>query len=140
MYVVISQNKWMLWSYFPALTMFEFINQYHLFLSEQPFPTSHTNCKIELQRHKERPIITYQPYRGIYVICTSVTAVCYHFALKSNPLSGEFIYTVEKSKWYPFINWWYKNISSFDMKQSVVSIGSQYTMVWQALWQRWRKA
>ena len=89
---------------------------------------------------KERPMITYQPYRGIYVICTSVTAVCYHFALKSNPLSGEFIYTVEKSKWYPFINWWYKTISSFDMKQSVVSIGSQYTMVWQALWQRWRKA
>ena len=31
--------------------MFEFINQHHFFLSEEPFPTSYTNCKIELQRH-----------------------------------------------------------------------------------------
>ena len=39
----------MLWLYFPGLTMFEFINQYHFFLSEQPFSASLTNCKIELQ-------------------------------------------------------------------------------------------
>ena len=77
----------MLWSYFAGLTMFEFINQYHFLLSEQPFPTSHTNCKIGLQRLlyfgiKERPKIIYQPYPGIYTIFTSITAVCYHSALK----------------------------------------------------------
>ena len=34
---------------FSKFDHFEFINQYHLFLSEQLFPTSHTNCKIGLQ-------------------------------------------------------------------------------------------
>ena len=40
----------MLWSYFTGLNMFEFIKQYHVFLSGQPFPTSHTNCKTGLER------------------------------------------------------------------------------------------
>ena len=52
------------------------------FLSEQPFPNSHTNCKIGLQRIffalvLNRPKITYQPYPGIYTICTSVKDVFY---------------------------------------------------------------
>ena len=81
----------------------------------------------------ERPI-PYQPYAGIYIICTSVTAIFYHLVLKiQSPIRGVH-YTVEKPKWYPFINWWYKNKQSkYDMKQSVVSIGSQYRFVWQAL-------
>ena len=41
-------------------------------------------------------MITYQPYRGIYVICTSVTAVCYHFALKiQSPVRGVHLHSRE---------------------------------------------
>ena len=52
------------------------------FLSEQPSATSHTNCKIGLQRLffalvLNRPKMTYRPYPGIYTICTSVTDVFY---------------------------------------------------------------
>ena len=85
----------MLWSHFPGLTLLELINQYHLFLAEQPFPTSHPNCKIGLQRLlcfgvKERSKITYQTYPGIYTICTSVAAAFYHLPLKIQSPVREF--------------------------------------------------
>ena len=104
----------MLWSYFPGLTIFEFINEYHFFLSvgitfsrfSHQFQnwTSMTSLCFGV---KERPKITYQPYPGIYTICTSVTAVFYNLALKiQSPFRGVHLlhYTVEKSKSYPFIN------------------------------------
>ena len=81
-------KKWMLWSYIPGLTMFEFINQYHFLLSGQPFPTSHINCIVRHQRLffglvlKRDPKLHNQPYSGIYTICTSVTAVFYHSTSK----------------------------------------------------------
>ena len=83
---------------------------------------------------KEGPKIPYQPYTGIHIICTSVTAMFYHLVLKIQSAIRGVHYTVKKPKWYPFINWWYKKKQSkFDMKQSVVSIGSQYRFAWQAL-------
>ena len=78
----------MLWSNFPGLTMFEFINQYHFFFSQNNLfsvftPVAKLNFKDSLCFGvKERPKITYQPYPGIYIICTSVTAVFYQLALK----------------------------------------------------------
>ena len=54
----------MLWSYFPGLTIFEFMSQYYFFALVQTFPISLTSWKISLQKLrfgvKERPKITYQ--------------------------------------------------------------------------------
>ena len=100
----------MLWSYFPGFTMFEFINQYHFFsLSATSLHSSHqlqnwTSKTSLCFGVKERPKIAYQPYPGIYTICTSVTTMFYHLALKIQYPVREFIYTIEKCRWYPFIN------------------------------------
>ena len=133
----------MLWSYFPGLTMFEFINQYHFFLSEKPFPTSHTSCKIKLQRLFFALVLKRDPKLHINHIleCTShVLQLRMYFITwhqKSNPLSGKFIYTVDKSNGILLLTDHRKtNKSIFDMKQSVVSIGSQYTLVSQSLCER----
>ena len=45
---------------------------------------------------KVRPKITYQPYSGIYTICTLVTAVFYHLALKfQSPVRGVHLHSQE---------------------------------------------
>ena len=74
-YVVMLWNKWMLWSYFPGLDMFEFRNQHHFFLSEQPFPTSQTNCKIELQRNLFSMVLKRDPKLNINHILEYVSYV-----------------------------------------------------------------
>ena len=61
--------KSILRSYFPGLTIFEFINQYHLFLSVQPFPTSLNNCKIGFEGETENyiPIISWNIHHMYFV-------------------------------------------------------------------------
>ena len=138
----------MLWSYFPGLTMFEFVNQYHLFVSEQPFPTSHTNCEIEIQKFIFALVLKRDPKLYINHILeyihqyTSVLAVfytCSSFGIKNPIPCQESLFTQSRS--LNGILYDAKiNKSSFDVKQSVLSIGSQYTLVWQTLCQRWRKS
>ena len=104
--------------------------------------TSKTSLKFGV---KERPTITYQPYPGICIICTSVTAVfhtCFSFGIK-NPIScqGSTFTQLRSLNGILLLTDDTKiSKSSFDTKQSVVNKGSQYTLVWQALCQRWRKA
>ena len=91
-YVVMLQNKLMLWSYFPGFATLEFINQYHLL----PLRTTFYHFSHQLQNWtsktslclgvKEGSKITYQPYPGICIICNSVTAVFYHLTLKIQSL------------------------------------------------------
>ena len=95
---------------------------------------------------KERPKITYQPYAGIYIICTLVAEFFLSLGIKKpiycqgssftqlKSLNGLLLLTDDTQI----------NKSSFDMKQPVVSIGLSvfniYIAVRQALCQRWRKA
>ena len=137
----------MFWSYFAGLTMFEFINQYNLFLSEQSFPTSHTNCKIELQRHlfalvlkREQNYIStiswnvhdmYFSYGCILSLDIKNPISCQGMSFKKSRCLNEILLLTNDTK---------ISKSSFGMKQSFVSIESQFALVWQALCQRRRKA
>ena len=86
----------------------------------------------------ERPKITYQPYPGRCTICTSVIVVFYHMALKiQSPVRGVHLHSPEvHSREVHSLNGILlltndtkRNKSICDMKQSVVSIGSQYTSI-----------
>ena len=134
-------------SYFAGLTMFEFINQYNFFFSEQSFPTSHTNCKIELQRHLFASVLKRdQNYTS--TISWNVRHMYFRYGCIlsldiKNPISCQGM-SFKKSRFLNEIllltNDTQISKSSFRMKQWFVSIGSQYALVWQALCQRWRKA
>ena len=73
---------------------------------------------------------------------TSVLAVfytCLSFGIKNSIPCQESLFTQSRS--LNGILYDAKiNKSSFDVKQSVLSIGSQYTLVWQTLCQKWRKS
>ena len=119
-YVAIYK-KWMLWSYFPGLAMFEFINQYHFFFSLSklfllPTPIGKLDFKdlSLLLGVNAKPILydinAYQPvdmyqYQHINTYQLHINHVLEYIPnVLQLQLSRELIYTVGESKWYPFIN------------------------------------
>ena len=122
--------------------LFSLTTTFSIFSHQLQNWTSKTSLKFGV---KERSTITSQPYPGTYIICTSVTAAfyaCFSFGIK-NPIScqGTTVTQLRSLNGILLLTDVLKiNKSSFDTKQSVVSKGSQYTLVWQELCQRWRKA
>ena len=148
----------MLWSYFPGLAMFEFINQYHFSFSlSNLFPLPHQLENWTSKTSLCFLVLTRNPYYITLMhinrlICININILIHinyistmswnihqmYFSCscqgssftQSRSLNGVLLLTddAKTNKW------------SFDMKQSVGSIWSKYTLVWQALCQRWRKA
>ena len=123
----------MLWSYFPALSILEFINKYLSFFSEQPFPSSPMNfkdfCLLWRYGETQNYISTiswnihhmYFSYGCILLLSFKNWIPCQGSPFtQSRSLNGILLLTHDRKI----------NKSSFDMKQSVVSKGSQYILAW----------
>ena len=131
--VIISRFD-QVWTHKP-ISLFSFRTTFSKFSHQLQNWTSKTSLSFGV---KERAKISYQPYPGIYIICTSVMAVfytCFSFGIQ-NPIPSQgssFTQSRSLNSILLLTDDTKKGKSSFDMKQAVVSIGSQYTLVWQAL-------
>ena len=101
------------------------------------FRTTFSNFSHQLQNWTSKTSLSFG-VKETAIICTSVMAVfytCFSFGIK-NPIpcqGNRFTQWRILNGILSLTDDTKKGKSSFDMKQAVVSIGSQYTLVWQAL-------